>query len=491
MPTDAHSPKASYDLCIVGAGYAGVNALHAAKDYLSRGARVLIVDLRDGYAGQWREQYPYVRLHQPYRHFTAGDVPWTLKKPRDYLAARDEVVAHLSAIAAEVAQRLSVETKFNHRYIKHHEAGDEVSITLTTADDDHGKSLFEVKAKRLILAQGFAVEVLKPFDWSSESIESMSVRDPRIADISTDNLPPAIYIVGGGKTAMDCAHHLIKTTQAKVPIHMFAGRGSWFTVRETIFPTGWRRWLYGSSKLFSDWFIWITLRYRGENAAEIYQALADRDFLHSLVPKPKNFTFGLLSKTELATIKNGVKQVHVGHIKSIHDIDGTPIAMLEHEGRTSEHPLESGAWVVNATGHIKDAEVLPILSEGGRVCAPQRFLIFTGPSAFVATHLFYLDKLKECWKAFRWTSMEFEPRERMGLNFTALYISNLMEILFKLPLKVLLSLYADFNRWFPWHRQIPALINLLRYRSKLRDLGNRLLPSRYPENEPRAPSNDT
>ena len=169
---------------------------------------------------------------------------------------------------------------------------------------------------------------------------------------------------------MDCAHHLITSLSGKVPIHMFAGRGSWFTVRETIFPTGWRRWFYGSSKLFSDWFIWITPRYRGDNAADIYQALADRDFLHSLVPHPKNFTFGLLSKGELKTIKEGVQQLHVGHVKSIQDRDGIPIALREHCGETTEHALESGSWVVNATGHIKDAQVLPILSEGGRVCAP-------------------------------------------------------------------------------------------------------------------------
>ena len=94
MSASVHEAENTYDLCIVGAGYAGVNALHAAKDYLSPGTRVLVVDQRDGYAGQWRDQYPYVRLHQPYRHFTAGDVPWALDKPRDYLAARDEVVAH-------------------------------------------------------------------------------------------------------------------------------------------------------------------------------------------------------------------------------------------------------------------------------------------------------------------------------------------------------------------------------------------------------------
>ena len=491
MSASVHEAENTYDLCIVGAGYAGVNALHAAKDYLSPGARVLVVDQRDGYAGQWRDQYPYVRLHQPYRHFTAGDVPWALDKPRDYLAARDEVVAHLNAIAAKASEKLDVKTLFQHRYVSHHEDAEGVAVTLESITDEKTDQTLNIRSSRLILAQGFAVKNLSPHPWEAKQVVSLSVRDSAVANPQAQELPPAIYIIGGGKTAMDCAHHLITSLSGKVPIHMFAGRGSWFTVRETIFPTGWRRWFYGSSKLFSDWFIWITTRYRGDNAADIYQALADRDFLHSLVPHPKNFTFGLLSKDELKTIKEGVQQLHVGHVKSIQDRDGIPIALREHCGETTEHALESGSWVVNATGHIKDAQVLPILSEGGRVCAPQRFLIFTGPSAFVATHLFYLGKLKECSRKFRWTSMEYEPRERMGLNFTALYISNLMELIFKLPIRVLLSLYADFNRWFPWHRQVPALFNLLRYRSKLRSIGDELLPTRYPETGERSPSNDT
>ena len=149
-----------YDLCIIGAGYAGVNALHAAKDYLPKGAKVLIVDLRDGYAGQWRDQYPYVRLHQPYRHFTAGDVPWALDKPRDYLAARDEVVAHLNAIAAKASEKLDVKTLFQHRYVSHHEDAEGVAVTLESITDEKTDQTLNIRSSRLILAQGFAVKNL-------------------------------------------------------------------------------------------------------------------------------------------------------------------------------------------------------------------------------------------------------------------------------------------------------------------------------------------
>ena len=472
-----------YDLCIIGAGYAGVNALHAAKDYLNFDSHVLMVDIRDGYAGQWRDQYAYVRLHQPYQHFTAGNFSWRIKKPRGYLANRDEVISHLNNIAVEAAKKVNVENYFKYRYIKHTEDEDGVSVILQSVDNNENEDPIEVRTKRLILAQGFDIKILKPLDWESTLINSMSVSDPAIVDINTNNLPPAIYIIGGGKTAMDCALHLIKKTGGNVQINMFAGRGSFFGVRENWFPTNWRRWVYGSCSVFSDNILNFVLRYQGDNAAEVYQEFVRRNILHGLVPKPENFSFGLVSKAELTAIKFGLEKVYVGHVKSIHDVSGSPIALLEHKGKVTEHALETGAWVINATSHIKEIGTIPIMSKGGKVCAPQNVLFFSGPSAFVITHLLFLGKLEECWKLLRYTSVEEEPKDRMGLNWTVFYLSNLMEMIFLLPIKVLLQLSADYNRWFPWYRQIPAMINLIWYRSKIRDIGDKILPARYTESD--------
>ena len=68
----------SCELCIIGAGYAAVNALNAASKYLSTGARVVVVDRGARWGGQWCEQYDYVRLHQPYEQFTAGERTWAI-----------------------------------------------------------------------------------------------------------------------------------------------------------------------------------------------------------------------------------------------------------------------------------------------------------------------------------------------------------------------------------------------------------------------------
>ena len=49
--------------------------------------------------GQWNDQYDFVRLHQPYAMFTAGDQKWRLPgRDRTYLATRREVLDHLHTV---------------------------------------------------------------------------------------------------------------------------------------------------------------------------------------------------------------------------------------------------------------------------------------------------------------------------------------------------------------------------------------------------------
>ena len=80
-----------FDLVVIGAGIAGLNALNSAAEYLPRSAKALLVDQKDQAGGMWNVAYDYVRLHQPHPMFTVGDMKWGWSKPRDYLAARDEV----------------------------------------------------------------------------------------------------------------------------------------------------------------------------------------------------------------------------------------------------------------------------------------------------------------------------------------------------------------------------------------------------------------
>ncbi|MFH5228777.1 NAD(P)-binding protein, partial [Antrihabitans spumae] len=82
------------DVAIVGAGLAGINALFVASRYLSRDQTVVLIDRRKRSGGMWLDTYPYVRLHQPHRLFTAGNIKWTLGEDRPHLANRNEVLGH-------------------------------------------------------------------------------------------------------------------------------------------------------------------------------------------------------------------------------------------------------------------------------------------------------------------------------------------------------------------------------------------------------------
>ncbi|HWS94142.1 MAG TPA: NAD(P)-binding protein [Mycobacterium sp.] len=67
-------PVKTCDVCIVGAGIAGLNALFAASRYLSRDQKVILIDRRARAGGMWVDVYSYVRLHQPHPMFTAGNI---------------------------------------------------------------------------------------------------------------------------------------------------------------------------------------------------------------------------------------------------------------------------------------------------------------------------------------------------------------------------------------------------------------------------------
>ena len=92
MRTESPPNIEEYDYCVIGAGVAGLNALAVARCYLPASARVLLVDRRPREGGMWTDTYDYVRLHQPHRMFTAGDIPWSTHRAREYLADKSEVL---------------------------------------------------------------------------------------------------------------------------------------------------------------------------------------------------------------------------------------------------------------------------------------------------------------------------------------------------------------------------------------------------------------
>src|SRR3954451_16958316 len=100
-----------YDVIVLGAGIAGLNALVVASQYVGRKGRVLLVDRRSGPGGMWNTTYDYVRLHQPHAFFTVGDIRWPQRLRREHLATKTEVLEHLRHCLDVVAGRTRLDTR--------------------------------------------------------------------------------------------------------------------------------------------------------------------------------------------------------------------------------------------------------------------------------------------------------------------------------------------------------------------------------------------
>src|SRR5882724_8601017 len=133
-PAETSARLESCDVCIVGAGLAGLNALFVASRYLSRDQKVILVDRRQRVGGMWVDTYPYVRLHQPHPMFTAGNIKWTLDQSRGYLATKGEVLDHFQHCLDVIRRRIHVDEFLGWEVESHDEADGIVRITCRSSD---------------------------------------------------------------------------------------------------------------------------------------------------------------------------------------------------------------------------------------------------------------------------------------------------------------------------------------------------------------------
>lgn len=96
------------DLVIIGAGYAGVNALNAAAKYVPKGGKIAWVDKREAVGGMWVDQYDYVTLHQPHELFTAGERQWKKEFHWSHLATKSEILEHFDDIVKDCCEEREI-----------------------------------------------------------------------------------------------------------------------------------------------------------------------------------------------------------------------------------------------------------------------------------------------------------------------------------------------------------------------------------------------
>lgn len=457
MSAPQYPPVETCDVCIVGAGIAGLNALFAASRYLSRDQKVILIDRRTRVGGMWVDVYPYVRLHQPHPMFTAGNIEWTLGKDRSYLATKSEVLDHFQHCLDVIRKRVQVDEYFGWELQSEEEANGVVRVTAGAAD---GRVLV-VEAKRLIKAYGLAVMPNEPLDVSSTRVHSVSPDycDVRKGDIRESDAP--VWIIGGGKTAMDTAHTLITTYPGR-QINLVAGRGTFFSNRDTLLPSGTRRWWTGTPP--SGVATQLSHRYDGTNESEVqdwYRA-AHGTFL---TPQADNFVLGVLSEAENRTISAGLNDLVMDYFEDAVDHNGTT-ELVFRSGSTKT--IQPGSWVVNCTGYVKFSDEYPyepyVSPSGAVVSINVRSAVLHLPAfmGYFLGHLLFLGKLSEIpLYEIDWMNLRQKAPVAFPYVLFALVQHNLSLIYDNVPSRVFTENGLDFDKWYPLPRRAPGLARFM------------------------------
>lgn len=454
-----NSSAENYDLVVVGAGVAGLNALYAASQYLSKSARVLLIDQKPAAGGMWNIAYDYVRLHQPHPMFTVSDMKWNWDKPGSYLAARDEVQGHLARCLGRIAETVDLETSFGHTVMECEEVATDGGYRARVTyhpNDDPGKTR-TVMATRAIFAPGINYRKTEPIALSSKHVVSIAPHDLRNTLAANPDVP--VYVVGGGKTGMDTVVETLNENPRRM-VYMADGPGTNFLNRNRSFPTGLRRWFSGQlvSSILRD----VSLQFDGSNGANIVSYFRQK---YSIDPAGRNtvYVFGLLSEEEQARIVRGLAQTYNDYLV---DIDDAPDGLVMRLRSGATVKVERGSIVVNCTGSIfpqvSNTQWQPCLSPHDtvlRIGVRDSYSFLPSFSGFFMPHLLYRGVLR----GNGFYTIDHEALYRTdkptwyGAAASQAYLNRGLALK-HLPMDVLKQCGIDFDRWYPISRQIYAML---------------------------------
>jgi hypothetical protein len=450
-----------FDLVVIGAGIPGLNALNSAAAYLQTGAKVLLLDQKDAAGGMWTIAYDYVRLHQPHPMFTVGNMKWNWRKPKDYLAARDEVQSHLQACLGPIADKLRLTQGFGQTVSEFRE--------IDTPEGPRGEVTFHanaqanapgtVTADQVIHAIGFNYKSPAPLTLGSAEVVSIAPSDLRATLRDGGDAP--VFVVGGGKTGMDTVLEVLRQTP-KREVVLLAGKGTDFFNRSEYLPVGRKRWTGGKplSRTFHD----LAMRFDGDNEGDLSTHFKSTYATHR-GSMNQQFLYGLLSEEELARINAGLKETIHDYLVDVSDGPGGPEMHLRG-GRVVAVP--AGSVIVNCTGNVFRAETPeenhPCLSRNGRVLSinvhdAMHFL--PSVSGFFLPHLHYRGVLEA--SGFYMIDQEaLFRKDRMAwiaATSTQAYLNQTLAVQ-TLPLMLLDQCGLDFDRWYPFPRRMAALFKM-------------------------------
>lgn len=455
-----------YDLCIIGAGIGGLNALHVASQYLRADQRILLVDRNERVGGMWVNTYDYVKLHQPHPFFTTGNVTWTFGKERSHLSSKTEVLDHFQHCVGEARKRVGVTELLGHEMEGIEEDGHVVRVSCRSA----AGARMRITADHVINAAALDIQALAPLVLASDRVRSVSPEtcDMRTGAIAADDAP--VWVIGSGKTAMDTALALI-TAQPGREVNLIAGTGTFFGRREQFFPTGMKRWWGGTRMNFS--LAEIADRFDGTNEHDVLAWYREK-YGTWVTPSAEHFFLGLLSEAESERIRSGLRRVVMGHLVDAVDVDDDNVALTLRDGEPVVVP--PGSWIVNCTSHFvvrEDIPNVPYVSASGRVVTIGRSAIFgfTSFGGYFLTHLLYTGKILEVPLYQGDTNIllrESTPAAIVSSFTLAQY--NLGLAFDHLPAKVFQHGFGlDFDRWYPAPRRMVGQLKFVAARKRQRE----------------------
>ena len=522
------------DLILVGAGYAGICAFEAASHHLVKGARVVVIDRNEKWGGMWTTVYDYVRLHQPYKNFTAGARQWAIgsTKPAKYLARKGEILSHFEDIAlASIAEKeLDVVFLFSHEVVQlqhvriiekqsGHNAGQKqvqvvakpVGVLATTSAPP-----VTVTGDRMINAVGFDILRKQPLSLSASPnrVHSLTPADvltgrfTSLTHFSTPSTAP-IWIIGSGKTAMDVLHHIAKKEPTLVPrLRCVSGRGTWFLNREKSFPTGWYEQYVPSMRTSSDVFFDILEKYDGTNAQHVYQEMCTTsNAMHSAIPNPSSFVLGIMSSEEIKVVGQVLSppsdKIIKGYLIDVVDDDeavidgegardgGVRMLLRDLNGNEVDRAAPQGTIIINATDNLTEANANrfgPVIDSSGLVLSPQRLCGFTGPSATLCVHAWYAGTLSRVWKQLPRLCIDITDNKSVaGLHLMAVLVLNTAVVLSVLPKTWKQRWITNGNaaqERYPMYRMIGTGLRAKRIFPTLMKKFGVIMKERYTDKEP-------
>ncbi|MFL6090006.1 MAG: FAD-dependent oxidoreductase [Aeromicrobium sp.] len=453
----------SFEVCIVGAGITGLNALAVATDYLAPGERVLLVDARPRVGGMWVDTYDYVRLHQPHGNFTAGNVRWDQGHKREHLASKAEVLDHLQHCLEVARRKVRVVERFGWNYVSHEERDGSVFVTLHSVDETQ-----VVKAQRLVKAFGHRAAPNQPLRLSSELVQSTTPESLNSAETHASADGP-VWIVGSGKTAMDTAQVLLRDHPGR-DVSLVAGPGTIFSRRDTFFPSGFRRWWGGTriNSMIRD----TALHFDGTNEAEL-RGWFRAKYGTSPFAEAGDFFGAYLSDAECESIKRGLRHLEMEYLTDVVDGPQGP-ALQFRSGRSRSVP--EGTLVVNCTGGLlRDTHPYePFASESGNVLSIQMRSsttgVFSSFAGYYLTHLMFRDQLLDAG-LYEMDIEDLSAQAKPLVAFASMSLAmlNLGLIADALPSKALLGCGLDYDSWYPLPRKMVGATKMMLTQRKDRE----------------------